>query len=172
MKCSLLVVSNIFTFCWVPLVVLFPTKLVSGQSEFSNSRYRHLKFASYLVQTGVSGLRGPESPVWSGVSGTVFGGDFRIRAGTYCIGVRSQVRRLPRSLRCWLSPESPVLEDRSLRCWKTGVSGLVGSWLVQVIQMGGPEASPEVGPKSPVYTGVSVLTFPQWAENGQKSVGL
>ena len=118
MKCSLLVVSNISTFCWVALVVLFPTKLVSGQSEFPNSRYRHLKFASYLVQTGVSGLHGPESPVWSGVSGTVSGGDFRIRAGTYCIGVRSQVRRLPRSLRCWLSPESPVLEDRSLRsCW-------------------------------------------------------
>src|SRR3954468_1827628 len=104
MKYSLLVVSNIFTFCWVPLVFLFPTKLVSGQSEFPNSRYRHLKFASYLVQTGVSGLPRPESPVWSGVSGCVSGGDFRIRDGTYCMRVRSQVQRLPRSLRCFLSP--------------------------------------------------------------------
>src|SRR3954469_10749060 len=132
MKYSLLVVFKIFTFCWVPLVVLFPTKLVSGQSELPNSRYRHLKFASYLVKTGVSGLHGPESPVWSGVSGTVSGADFRIRAGTYCMGVRSQVRRLPRSLRCWLSPESP--------CWKTRVSGLIGSGMAQVIQMGCLEA--------------------------------
>ena len=38
----------------------------------------------------------------------------------------------------------------SLRCWKTGVSGLFGSWMAQVIQMGGPEAGPEVGLESPV----------------------
>jgi hypothetical protein len=45
---------------------------------------------------------------------------------------------------------SSVGSVRSLRCWKTGVSGLVGSGMAQVIQMGGPEASPEVGPESPV----------------------
>src|SRR3954467_4123774 len=106
MKCSHLVVSNI---CWVPLVVLFPTKLVSGQSEFPNSRYRHLKFASYLVQTGVSCLLGPESPVWSGVSRTVTGGDFRIRAGHTVWGSGARSGGYPgvssvglvRSLRYW-----------------------------------------------------------------------